>query len=59
MKTLLLVFIKFTTFKYLMYEEGNRYEKFFKKTNINSNFICYVNLLSTHHNPGTIPDAVR
>lgn len=28
MKTLLLVFIKFTTFKYLMYEEGNRYEKF-------------------------------
>lgn len=27
MKTLLLVFIKFTTFKYLMYEEGNRYEK--------------------------------
>lgn len=29
MKTLLLVFIKFITFKYLMYEEGNRYEKFF------------------------------
>ena len=29
MKTLLLVLIKFTTFKYLMYEEGNRYEKFF------------------------------
>lgn len=26
MKTLLLVFIKFTTFKYLMYEEGNRYD---------------------------------
>lgn len=31
MKTLLLVFIKFTTFKYLMYEEGNRYENIFLK----------------------------
>lgn len=29
MDTLLLVFIKFTTFKYLIYEEGNRYEIFF------------------------------
>lgn len=35
MKTLLLVFIKFTTFKYLMYEEGNRYEKFLYKNLLN------------------------
>lgn len=64
MKTLLLVFIKFTTFKYLMYEEGNRYEKFYPKNTTYKGQITYLltcpdGIPMAYSNSATIPLATK